>query len=134
MDTNKLTIDNFLFINDLEISQYKILGHLKKYRNEFENNLFLPGLLELAELSTTLKQIVKKRTRLIDVFPVPVRKVDIENKRLIFENFEINNDGVEEIFNLIKWSIPKINEAICEGMKIRKGALMEEPTNIQLYN
>lgn len=130
----KLTIDNFLFISDLELSQYKILGSLQKYRTDFESNIFLPGLLELAELTTTLKQILKKRTRLIDVFPIPVKKVDIDKRCLVFDNFEINNENVETIFSLIKWAIPKITEVIYDGMKIRKYNLMEESSDIQLYN
>jgi hypothetical protein len=131
---SKLTIDNFLFINDLELSQYKILSSLKNYRIEFEDNKFLPGLLDLAELITTLKEILKKRTRLIDIFPIPVKRVDIEKRRLIFDNFELDNDGVDSIFQLIKWSIPKINDTICEGMKIRKHSFMEEPSDIQSFS
>lgn len=130
----KLSIDNFLFINDFELSQYKILGSLQRYKTDFESNIFLPGLLELAELTTTLKQILKKRTRLIDVFPIPVKKVDIDKKCLIFDNFEIDNESVEDIFNLIKWAIPKITEVVYEGMKIRKYSLMEESSDVQLYN
>jgi hypothetical protein len=118
----------------MELSQYKILGSLKSYKNEFENNIFLPGLLDLADLITTLKQILKKKTRLIDIFPIPVKRVDIEKRRLVFDNFELDNDGVESIFHLIKWSIPKINETICEGMKIRKLSFMEESSEIQSFS
>ena len=116
----KLSIENFIYINDFEISQYQILNALKSYKNDFENKNFLPGLIELSEISTSLKKISKKRTRLIDVFTDPIKKVDVEKRRLVFENYILNDDDIEEIFALIKWAIPHINDILSSGMSIKK--------------
>ncbi len=117
---SRLTIENFIYINDFEISQYKILNALKLYKQDFQNNVFLPGLLELSEISTSLRKISKKRTRLIDVFSDPIKKVDIQNRRLIFENYILNDEDIEQIFSLIKWALPIINDTVCDGMNIKK--------------
>ncbi|MGE5680290.1 MAG: hypothetical protein ACM34K_05355 [Bacillota bacterium] len=114
-----LTLENFLYVNDFEISQYKILGCLKNYREEFNNNN-ISNLTELSTLVSTLIRVEKKRSKIIDLFPVPVKKVDAEKRQLVFDNFVLYDEDVERIFDLIKWAIPVIHETIDEALCLTK--------------
>lgn len=117
---NRLSIEDFIFISDYELSQYKILNALTQYKEDFRNNRIFPGLSELAEIMTKLKQIDKKKAKLVDMFPIPIRKIDADKRRLIFDNFWLNNHNIEDIFDLVKWAIPVIGEVMDEGLNSRK--------------
>lgn len=114
-----LTIENFLFINDFEISQYKILGALKSYREDFSRN-DISNLRELSNLVSTLIRVEKKRSKILDLFPIPIQKVDSDKRQLVFDNFVLYDDDVEMIFDLIKWAIPMIHETIDEALCLTK--------------
>ncbi|MGE5401561.1 MAG: hypothetical protein ACM3S2_14260 [Ignavibacteriales bacterium] len=121
-----LTIDTFLYVNDFELGQYKVLGALKLYKEEFNKNQVFPVLSELTTLVNTLIRVEKKRSKIIDLFPIPVEQVDAENKRLVFENFVLYNEDIERIFDLIKWAIPVIHDTIDEGLCITKSFKKEQ--------
>lgn len=102
------------------MSQYSLMAKLQSYRLEFRKNRVFPAVNELTDLLSILKNVTKKKSLLIDMFPCPVKKVDVDNKRLIFENHEMNNDEVEEVFEFIKWSIPQIEDVLEEGLCVKK--------------
>jgi|GEM_PF-3178100 len=128
----RITIDNFLYISDFEMSQYMLLGKLQSYKADFNQNKIFPAVNELNDLLSILRQVTKKKSLLIDMFPCPVKKVDVDKKRLIFENHEMNNDQVEQVFEFIKWSIPQIEEVLEEGLCVKKITESEEIGSISI--
>ncbi|MGE5353457.1 MAG: hypothetical protein ACM3P0_15340 [Acidobacteriota bacterium] len=125
-----LTIDTFLYADDFELGQYKVLGALKKYNEEFQNKNTHPYLAELTSLVNTLIRVEKKRSKIIDLFPIPVEKVDAEKKQLVFENFILYNEDIERIFDLIKWAIPAIHDTIDEGLCVSRSFTKERSTDV----
>lgn len=128
----RITLDNFLYISDFEMSQYSLLAKLQSYKTEFNRNKVFPAVNELNDLLSILKKVTKKKSLLLDMFPCPVKKVDVDKKRLIFENHEMNNDQVEQVFDFIKWSIPQIEEVLEEGLCVKKLTESEEIDSISI--
>lgn len=128
----KLTIDSFLFSTDLELSQYRILSCLNNYRRDFQTHNIFPGLIELTELSRTLNKIIKKRSLLLNYFSIPVLKVDEDKRVVFFENFYMNNDDIERIFDLMKWAFPEINKVIEDGLHIKSSNVAGNPSLIPI--
>lgn len=128
----KITLDNFLHISDYELSQYILLGKLQSYKKEIDGNNVLPAVSELNDLLSILKKVTKKKSLLIDMFPYPVKKVDVDKKRLVFENHEMNNNQVEEVFDFIKWSIPQIEEVLETAICAQKSIESEEIDSISI--
>lgn len=115
-----LSIDNFLYISDFELSQYQILAGLEKYKTEFQSSRIFPALKELAQLSSALKQIKRKNSKLLQNFSIPVKKVDVEARRLEFDTFTLYEEDVNRILDLIKWAIPVIDSVIDQALSVRK--------------
>lgn len=127
-----ITLDSFLYISDFELSQYLLLGKLQSYKKEINSNNVLPAVNELNDLLSILKKVTKKKSLLIDMFPYPVKKVDVDKKLLIFENHEMNNNQVEEVFDFIKWSIPQIEEVLEEAQCSQNSTESEEIDSISI--
>lgn len=128
----RITLDNFLYISDFELSQYSLLGKLQSYKAEFNNTQVFNAINELNDLLAILKKVVKKKSLLIDMFPYPVKKVDVDKKRLIFENHEMNNNQVEEVFDFMKWAIPQIEDVLEEGLCVKNISESEEIDSISI--
>lgn len=124
----KLCINDFLFISDFEMSQYKILGALKDYRMEFHNNKVLSLLSELTELVSLLIRVEKKRSQIVNLFPLKLEKIDAQNRQVVFEDFVLYDEDIERIFSLIKWAIPEIHDTIDQGLCLTKIFIKENPT------
>lgn len=120
-----LSIENFLCITDFELSQYQILAGLKRYKEQFMSSNVFPALKELAELSSTLKQIKRKNSRLIENFPIPVKNIDTEKRQVEFDSFTLYDEDIARILDLIKWAIPVVDAAIDDALSIKK-VIIEE--------
>ncbi len=103
---------------DYERSQYRILGALKQLRGEFAHNRVYPTLAELIEFYTTLKQVSASGKGIRDVLPRRIQRVDVENKRIIYEPIDLNALDMEAITELIDWALPHIQSTIDEGRTI----------------
>lgn len=124
-----LTIEDFLFIEDLEMAQYAVLNRLKNYKDRFLKN-DLSGLSELSSLAAVLIRVEKKRSKILDLFPLPVKKVDAENRQLVFDGYVLYDEDVERMFELIKWAIPVLHETIDEALCVNMGFTKD---NIDIY-
>jgi hypothetical protein len=112
-----LKIENFFSSdNDLEINQYKVMGGLKEYRNEFNKKKIYPALSELITLAFTLEEILKNKKKMKNGFPKQIAGYDIENKKIIFEGMENIPAKVEMLFDLIEWALPVIKSTIEEAI------------------
>ena len=103
---------------DFEQSQYRILGALKQLRGEFAHNKVYPTLADLIEFHTTLKQVSASGRGIRDHLPRRIQRIDVDNKRIIYEPIEINAVDMEAIAELIDWALPHIQRTIDEGRTI----------------
>lgn len=103
---------------DWEMNQYRILAAIKKASTEFCQKKIYPSLATLIQVNRQLNQITENRHNLKQTFPKQIKRIDIENQKIIYEsakNIEFKQN-IEEIFELIDWALPHINEAIEEGI------------------
>ncbi|MDB5033679.1 MAG: hypothetical protein JWQ98_920 [Chlorobi bacterium] len=116
---NDLNLEMFIGAQrDSERSRYQILGELQKIRREFSHNRIYPPLTDLIELYSTLKKITEGSEGLKREMPKRITGIDLKNNRLVYEWFELGDDQIRAIEDLIHWSLPHIIAAIEEGQTI----------------
>ncbi len=112
---NKLTLDTFLYVDDFELSQYKILDCLKSYSSDFRKNRIYPALADLSELNIIFKEIEKDDASLGDLFIQQFYKKSLADDNLLVEPVEISNGEFESVLELIEWFRPFMKETMEEG-------------------
>jgi len=114
-----LGLDFFLKAgNDLESAQYQFLGGLKHVRDAFKQNVIYPHLGQLIGLHHSLVTLIEKVDDVRDSVPGVVRDLDLENKTIIYEKQELDDDQFTRLDDLMRWALPLIQEAIEEGRTI----------------
>jgi len=79
-----LTIDVFTSsIEDLELSEYKVLAALKNYSEMLHRNILYPAFAEIMEVFNILRGLVNQREYFKAIRPRRVAGIDIENKDFI---------------------------------------------------
>jgi hypothetical protein len=115
----RLSIESFFTSEtDLETNQYRILGGLRKVCNDFDKKKIYPSLAMLIELRQSIYKIKEETNNLSNKFPKQIKGFDVNAQKIIYESAgDVNhNNSVEELFNLIDWALPYIEEAIDEGI------------------
>lgn len=114
-----LNLETFLTSgSDLEASQYNVLHRLKWYYNEFSHNRLYPALSELIELSSTLEILQHEKHDLQGRLPKMLKRVDVQNKRLMYEPIKADRTELDRVIELINWALPHLRAAIEEGMGV----------------
>ena len=103
---------------DYERAQYQILSNLQHVRQEFSNNRIYPHLGQLINIYGTLQTIVQKTESLKDALPGKIKEIDLQNKEIIYDKSDLDNDQMIAVEELIQWSLPYIKDAIDEGKTI----------------
>ena len=124
---------------DWELNQYRILGGIKKASTEFCQKKIYPALAMLIKLNRELNQIKDERNNLKQKFPKQIKGFDVKEQKIIYDtskNLEFN-DNIEEVFALIDWALPYINEAIDEGTAlfdfVEENMLLEQVGILPMY-
>jgi hypothetical protein len=114
---NGLSLEMFLAPDlDLEINQYKILNGLKEYRQLFNKKKVYPALDELINVHISLEQLLRQKNQMTGSFPKKIQEYDLKNKEIKYEIIEKIKPNIELFFSLVNWALPKIKEAIDEGI------------------
>lgn len=103
-------------VDDMEKNQYMVLSALHERRNEFHHSRLFPSLSDLLELRDTLTELLERKEQVTQNFPKLLTDVDWERKELIYENTTPQPPNLENMFDLIAWSLPSINAVIEEGI------------------
>lgn len=105
-------------VDDVERTQYQILGGLKRARTAFEERRVYPYLGRLAELYGALVTVLKRT----EAFRTPetgqITGLDWEKKVLTYEWPELEDTEMAVVEDLIRWALPHIREAIEEGRSV----------------
>jgi len=118
---NRMSLDTFISgERDLELNQYKVLGGLKEYRAEFNKKKLYPAIADLVNLADQLQEIIKQKNNLEISFPKYIKEYDVKNKKIIYDSLEKLSPNIEFLFDLVEWALPKITEAIEEGLAIHE--------------
>ncbi|MER3523397.1 MAG: hypothetical protein C4326_04850 [Ignavibacteria bacterium] len=115
----KLTLDTFLAgIGDIESAQYRVLEGLKEYYGEFSHNKLYPSLAELVDLHSALVKIINSMSDMQGHLSHELKEVDLEHGKLVYETTGLTDDDLARAAELILWALPKIQQAIDEGVSI----------------
>jgi len=136
----RISIESFFTSEtDLEMNQYRILGGIREVRSNFDKKKIYPSLATLIELKRSIDKIKDQRINLDEKFPKQLKGFDIKTQKVIYESsHNINhNYNIEEIFTLIDWALPYINDAIDEGIVlfdfVEKNITLEQVGILPIY-
>lgn len=104
--------------HDFEKTQYEILGALQEVRHEFANNKVYPHLAELVDLHATLVNIQRQSEGLRRALPRRIKSIDWEEKQIVYEQAELNDEEAAQVEELIEWALPHVQETIEEGTAV----------------
>ena len=110
-----LTLNTFTSsVDDIELSQYKILSSLKDYQSEFNKNKIFPALTELTYLYSTLEELLAHKSCFDLLLPSGISNRN-RNKNNIVEIVDQSTDQRDYVYDLIEWALPVIRKLIDEA-------------------
>lgn len=116
---HKLSLDTFLTgSSDYETRQYHVLEGLKEYYAEFSHNKLYPSLADLVNLYRSLIDIMQSMNDIQEHLPHELKEVDLESGKLVYGYTGMNDADLARAADLIAWALPKIQQAIDEGVNI----------------
>jgi len=97
--------------DDLERRQYEICAAIDWLVAQFRRNQLYPALQELIGIYRTLERVLQEHEQLhpseqMQVLPAPDENRSVERSQ---------RDVLEQLFELIRWAMPRLAEAIEEG-------------------
>jgi hypothetical protein len=100
---------------DFEYKKYVLLGYLKNVRDNFSEKKLYPTLSDLLFHYKNLLSIKDNKKLLRENFPKQISKADFEKLQLIYDEI-VNDDKVmQEIEDILTFSLPKVQEHLAEG-------------------
>ena len=125
LSENWITEKNY----DLEYKQYILLAYLKEVDNHFKNAKLYPHYNELKYHHKLLTEFAQKTADLFYNFPRNSVGIDVENAKLKYQNEFENPAMIDEINEIVEFSIPKIEGFMEEGNQILD--FIEQQVNVE---
>ena len=117
---NKLTT-NWLTENhiDFEYKKYMLLAYLQEVEQHYKNTQIYPWLTEVIDHYRNLLIVKNNAENLKKGFQKEVKGIDLKTLKIIYENdSEPENEVIQEIKNIIEYSLPLFHHYIIDGKKI----------------
>ncbi len=102
---------------DFEYKKYVLLGYLQKVSEHFDVNKLYPFLSDLLRHYKSAVMLRDSKQAIYNKFPENLSSADIENQQLIYEKLIGDDILMQEIENIISYSIPQFEKYINEGKK-----------------
>lgn len=102
-------------VHDTERTRFEVLSGLKAIRTNFHHNKIYPDLSTLVELFEGLQSISESADNLRAKAHRSVKDVNLEERKVIYNETPISDNDFEQIRDLIAWALPLIQDAIEEG-------------------
>ncbi len=122
---------------DFEYKKYELLGYLQGIKQEFKDEKLYPALSDLIAHYNNLITIKNNKQQLSESFGTFLSKIDFEKLKLIYESIEKDNQLLNEIENIIDFSIPQLECHLKEGKdiyNIMEGNMQIEPIGLTPLN
>ena len=122
---------------DFEYKKYELLGYLQGIKQEFKDEKLYPSLSDLITHYNNLVTLKNNKQQLNDSFGKFLLKIDLEKLKLIYESIEKDSLMLNEIENIIDFSIPQIECHLKEGKDIYntiEGNMQIEPIGLTPLN
>ena len=103
---------------DFEYKKYILLAYLKRVRENFTRAKLYPMLSDLVFHHRNLMHFVENKEFLKEQFPRHLKGLDQKKVQLIYETIVQDDDLMQEINELVEYSIPLIEDAVKEGREL----------------
>lgn len=103
---------------DFEYKKYELLAYLQGIKQEFKDEKLYPALSDLIAHYNNLVTIKNNKQQLNESFKRILSKIDVEKLKLIYESGEKDSAMINEIENIINFSIPQLENYLKEGKEI----------------
>ncbi len=103
---------------DFEYKKYILLAYLQHVSDNFTENRLYPYLADLVEHYRNLRSIKENKQVLFNQFPDRLIGPGPEEFRLIYEKMVADDGLMQEIENILDYSIPQMEQSLNEGKKI----------------
>jgi hypothetical protein len=114
-----LTLDVFTgAVHDIERTQYQVLAGLKRAHDAFEEQRIYPYLGRLVKLYRSLETIIDRSERFRSARTGQIAEIDLENETIEYEWPEIDADKMSDVEDLMRWALPRVQDAIEEGKAV----------------
>jgi hypothetical protein len=100
---------------DFELKKYTLLAYLQKVNALFNEHKLYPQLSDLITHYENLIKLKEGKQRLKDNFPKKLTGVQLEQLRLLYEEIVQDDEMMEELQNIIMFSIEKMSKTIESG-------------------
>jgi hypothetical protein len=103
---------------DFEYKKYLLLAYLQKVSDNFDANKLYPFLADLVMHYRNTISIKESKNAVFNAFPSKLKGADLEDFRLIYEKMVEDDTLMNEIEQIIEFSIPQFEHYLSEGKKI----------------
>jgi len=120
-------------IIDFEHKKYVLLAYLQHVSANFDEKKLYPFLSDLITHYRSLLHLQEKKQQVKQFFPKKVRKIDIENFKIEYEQIMHDNTALHEIETILNFAIPRLQKAMGNGKNIYtqvESVLTIEPVGI----
>lgn len=103
---------------DFEHKKYVLLDYLQEINRHFDKSRLYPNLTDLIFHFNNLLYFKKNKTMLQQAFPQRLTQADIEAVKLTYEKIVSDDASMQEIEQIISYSLAQMNPAIQTGKEI----------------
>jgi hypothetical protein len=103
---------------DFEYKQYILLAYLESVNTQFNKHQLYPCLSELIEHHKELQKFQHELRGLYNAFPETLCSIDLKQVKLSYEKVVKNDAIVNELEEIIQFSIPQIEKKLQLGKEI----------------
>jgi len=114
-----LSLEDFTeAVDDVERTQYKILGGLQRAQKAFEQKRVYPHLGRLVKLHGALVTILKQTEDFRTPETGQISGIDWDEKKVTYEWPELDGSEMAVVEDLIRWALPHLRDAIEDGTTV----------------
>lgn len=109
------------FIEDLpdfEYKKYILLAYLRDVHQHFNQTRLYPSLSDLVFHYRNLTSFIEQKNSLYASFPERLTEIDLKNLRLAFSKVISNDELMEQLEQIVTFSVAEIKKHIDEGKHI----------------
>ena len=103
---------------DFEYKKYLLLAYLQQVSENFTENKLYPHLGELVSHYRNVVALRDNKKTLFDSFPERMLQADFRNLKMFYEKILEDDQLMQEIENIINFSIPQFEKHIADGRQI----------------
>jgi hypothetical protein len=122
---------------DFEYKKYLLLAYLQQVSGQFDETRLYPSLSELIEHYKNVVSLRENKKSLYDSFPERMSNADFTSFKIIYEKILEDDQLMQEIENILEFSIPQFEKYLADGKKIYdlvEGNLHIAPVGIMPLN